>query len=131
VNAGGFVRLTNTDRRPEGVVVVDRTTPWGNPFRVGTTVTITVGGSIGTVVLAIPDNTASVALYDLWVCHSPDPAAAWIRDNIGNLAGRTLGCWCDPNSPDPCHARSLARFTAEGFDGRLPLGPATNPTTGR
>ena len=40
----------------------------------------------------------------------------WILDNIGQLAGKDLACWCpppEPGKPDHCHATVLLEFAAK------------------
>lgn len=100
------------------VVAVDRRTRWGNPFRVGETVTVRLGGGVE-LALTIADAEVAVAMFDAWVDTSDDPAAVWIRGHVAQLAGRRIGCWCAPGSP--CHARSLARRADAA--GQLPFPP--------
>ena len=90
------------------VVAADRRTRWGNPFRVGETVTVRLGGGVE-LALTIADAEVAVAMFDAWVDTSDDPAAVWIRGHVAQLAGRRIGCWCAPGSP--CHAGIAMEFT--------------------
>lgn len=38
----------------------------------------------------------------------------WILNRIPTLAGKTLGCWCDPDVP--CHGRILEAMAAAAID---------------
>ena len=70
-------------RTGKGTVLIDRTTPWGNPFRIG------------------PDGSRLVVVvkYKRWLPTRPDLMAA-----LGELRGRDLLCWC---APDLCHGNVL------------------------
>ena len=70
-------------RTGKGTVLIDRTTPWGNPFRIG------LDGSRLVVVVR----------YKRWLPTRPDLMAA-----LGELRGRDLLCWC---APDLCHGNVL------------------------
>lgn len=87
-------------RLPDGAVIVDRSTMWGNPFVVG------------------KDGTAAecVRLFKLMLLgqfallHTPsvwDQQAAQrdILGRIDELRGRDLACWCALDKP--CHADVL------------------------
>ena len=78
-------------RKPEGAVVVARPTKWGNPF-----------------VVTDGDSARAAALYEDWLEHSVDPRAASLREDLHELAGRELACWCPPDRP--CHADVLLRL---------------------
>jgi hypothetical protein len=93
-------------RKPDGVVVVARPTKWGNPFAVGQAVDTPDGP------VTPQDRAESVALFADWV-QGDDPRAAWIRDHVHELSGRTLACWCP--QPGPCHALVLAELADAGL----------------
>lgn len=80
-------------------VLIDRTTIWGNPFKINTECT----------------REESIARHRRWFLHSPK--AAHLREQIHELRDRVLGCWCkterEPNRP--CHGDTLADFA----DGRI------------
>jgi hypothetical protein len=76
---------------PPNTLKVDRTTRWGNPFRVA------------------PGYSASAAQADFvrWLdggltLASAPPSGAEIR---AALRGHNLACWCKPGAP--CHAEIL------------------------
>jgi hypothetical protein len=70
-------------------VYIGRPSKWGNDFEVGR------------------DGTRAqvIALYERWLAEQPELLAA-----LGELEGKTLGCWC---APKPCHGDVLARLAAE------------------
>jgi hypothetical protein len=93
--------------RPEGAVIVDRTSRWGNPFAVGGPVPMEYGG--GEVI----DRCDAVALYRVWLRRHPEVVEAARRE----LAGRDLACWCPlprPGETDWCHAAVLLTVAAGG-----------------
>jgi Domain of unknown function (DUF4326) len=65
-------------------VRVDRATPWGNPFVLGT------DGDRATVIARYRDEHL--------------PFRADLLGRLGELRGRALGCWC---APQACHAEVL------------------------
>ena len=73
-------------------VLVDRRTKWGNPFRIGPG----------------QDAAQAVARYraDLW---RRIRAGEIALEELAELDGRWLACWCDPL---PCHGHVLARAAA-------------------
>ena len=89
-------------KREKYDVLIDRTTIYGNPFKIG------------------KDGTREevIAKFKEWInydCH------ALLRTEIKrNLKGKVLGCWCktekEPNRP--CHGDILAEI-ADGDDERL------------
>lgn len=84
-------------------VLIDRTTPWGNPF----------SHQEGTLAHWVVDSRwHAVEAFKHWVLTSDDDEAQWIRDHVHELRGKTLGCWCAPRA---CHGRCLADLA----DGRL------------
>lgn len=103
-------------RKPEGAVIVDRTSRFGNPFAVGRDAT---------------DNAHAVTLFKAWLERDDpdtlDPYGSaeyrqamsnrreWILDNLHRLAGRDLVCFCGPDAD--CHADVLLRAAAELYGG--------------
>lgn len=82
-------------RKPPGVVYVGRPTQWGNPFRVG-------GRAHG----ALDPATAVARFRDALLkgeLRARDGGA--LLDQLPELRGRDLGCWCDLDKP--CHADVL------------------------
>lgn len=84
---------------PPNTTKVDRTSRWGNPFRVG------LHGTQAECV-ALYQALASGALLP-----APVPAEGialarkQIADHIHELKGRNIACWCKPGSP--CHGDVL------------------------
>jgi hypothetical protein len=60
-----------------------------------------------------PTREASIADFENWFLHSPDPRAQWMRDHVHELKGKTLGCFCAPRS---CHGDVLARHADKSSD---------------
>lgn len=93
------LRRSNGWRMPPNTVKVDRSTRWGNPFRVGTE--------------GVPDAAAAVRLFSR-LLEMQDQIAAdhkwFVFTNgrlIADLGGKNLACWCRPG--EPCHADLLIR----------------------
>lgn len=79
-------------RMPPNTVKVDRSTPWGNPFKVHKGV-------------EFPNVAESVAMFRSWMTRPGTVGwelSACVRRD---LRGKNLGCWCKPGSP--CHADVL------------------------
>ena len=91
VTTGKVVNLRQRAKLGDAVLV-DRHSQWGNPFRIGK------DGS----------RTEVVAKYraDLWRRIKAEEVRL---DQLAELAGKELACWCDPL---PCHAHVLARAAA-------------------
>ncbi len=95
-------------RREPFDLLIDRSTEWGNPFRIGRD----------------GDRGAVLDQYRRWVLGRSD-----LLRELPRLAGRRLGCWC---APRPCHGDVLAELVCRLF-AELPLvGPgAPCPWCGR
>ena len=83
-------------KMPPNTVKVDRSTRWGNPFRVG--------------MLGVPDNAAAVALFQRAMERRdlPDDHARFVftpERLRADLGGKNLACWCKLN--EPCNADVL------------------------
>jgi uncharacterized protein YecE (DUF72 family) len=90
------LRRANGWRMPANTVKVDRSTPWGNPFRLADGYTA----------------VAAVDTFARWLrgasgvkCGQRPPTASEI---IAALGGKNLGCWCRTGSP--CHAEVLLQL---------------------
>lgn len=126
------LRRTRGWRKPEGAVVVSRPSKFGNPFVVrlepGVLEPHDFGwyvGVHGTLERHSPIHVdhadavrAVVATYERWLRGGNNYGFAalreqrtWVLDNLHNLAGRDLCCWCKPG--DPCHADVLLAIVAE------------------
>jgi hypothetical protein len=70
---------------PDGAIYIGRPSKWGNPFIIG------------------KDGTRAevIAKYERWL-HDSD-----LINQIGELAGRDLVCWC---APEPCHGDVLMKL---------------------
>lgn len=77
----------DVDIVPDGAVIVDRNTIYGNPYRLG------VDGDVAEV----------TALYVNYLLNNP----ALIKDIRKNLKGKDLICWCHP---DPCHSTLILKL---------------------
>lgn len=73
-------------RMPENTVKVDRTTRFGNPFKLD------------------EGHAASVAAFRAWIA-STAAGQALAHDAREALRGRNLACWCPLDGP--CHADVL------------------------
>lgn len=103
-------------RMPEGAVVVDRSTPFGNPFPVskgtstsmGVTTTTYIIGTWNGPAMWFKDTEAearslAVDAYRAWINQSRQHA---LREKAkAFLRGKTLACWCPLDQP--CHADVL------------------------
>jgi hypothetical protein len=92
------LRRTRGWRMPANTVKVDRSSRWGNPFRVGEA--------------GIPDAATAVAHFAAaWEAGLlPEPFVA--ERIVAELKGKNLACWCPLGSP--CHADVLLRVANAG-----------------
>jgi hypothetical protein len=85
------LKRTKGWRMPPDTVKVDRTTRWGNRYRVGGLIWRTKGfGKVKDAAEAVE------AFRRLEVPHMHD---------VAQLRGKNLACWCKPG--EPCHADVL------------------------
>ena len=94
-------------RLPARAIKVDRTTRWGNPYRIGEPVDMKQvrrwGWNFSPNGSKCICGNAAEAVARFRHCLLWDGA---IHDFVRNeLSGRDLACWCDPN--EPCHADVL------------------------
>ena len=95
-------------RMPPNTKKVDRSTKWGNPFTVAG---CREAGYIGTdaEIAARCVEAFRVWLGPLWRNNWQGPESEATRrailDNIADLRGKNLACWCLPGAP--CHADVL------------------------
>jgi len=71
-------------------VYIGRPSKWGNPFAIGED----------------GDREEVVAKYRRWILGQ----VSLLRD-LGEIEGKTLGCWCKPNL---CHGDILAELADKG-----------------
>lgn len=93
-------------RLPEGTIVVTRGTRWGNPFD-----------------WRDHGIQGAVTAHAAWLAgdggpdvrHDPNGRAYSrqdVLDHVGELAGKTLACWC-PTDRQHCHADTLLQLAEE------------------
>lgn len=88
-------------RMPEGAIIVDRSTPWGNPF---------VVGQHGTAEYCVKLYKCMLAGWFMISCPAElvkkqKAAEAYFRKHVRELRGKDLVCWC--RTSKPCHADVL------------------------
>lgn len=83
-------------KMPPNTVKVDRTTKWGNPWRIG---------KWGPLRLMAPDATGAVGLFTQMLMDPETQASAEYPGDLTPLRGKNLACWCKPG--EPCHADVL------------------------
>lgn len=100
------LKRTKGWRLPANTVKVDRSTRWGNPWRVGEP--------------GIPDAAEAVRRFSAAVegfvsngsccapCAHPDSYIGRIIADVRDLRGKDLACWCPLDQP--CHADVLLRL---------------------
>jgi hypothetical protein len=87
---------------PANTVKIDRTTMWGNPFKIGTTAAHPATGRR----IRIDSAATSIELYTAWL--KTDGGAALAASARKELRGRNLACWCAAGSP--CHGDVLLKL---------------------
>ena len=85
------LKRTKGWRMPENTVKVDRTTIWGNPFRVNACRTATPQWAVAAFKRALAD--------------TPYELGFTVRMAKAELRGKNLACWCPLDQP--CHADIL------------------------
>lgn len=86
---------------------VDRTTPFGNPFRVGK--------------MASPEERArAVAAFRDWLTGDTAPARYLRRQIRQQLAGHNAACWCPIGAGVTCHANVILEVLATPATERRP-----------
>lgn len=83
-------------RMPENTVKVDRSTKWGNPWRVG---------EWGPLMRCAPDAEGAVGLFLLMLADPEMRRAAGYPEDLSPLRGKNLACWC--RYGQLCHADAL------------------------
>jgi hypothetical protein len=116
-------------RMPAGAIKVDRTTDWGNPFRVGETIgqddedlwpyVARLPGVAGDprrgplyaplTSVRITGAQLAVDLFSCWFIEQPHLMIRAFEE----LPGKSLACWCKIGSP--CHADWLLGAVNEGL----------------
>lgn len=117
---GGWSKASASSN-PNGVVIVDRTSRFGNPFRIING--LLVEHPAGERVWSCGDNASArrwaADLYDDWLDgHGPDVYEVGSRrfdrlrvlTDLHELRGRDVACTCplpEPGEPDHCHGARL------------------------
>jgi hypothetical protein len=85
-------------RMPDNTVKVDRTTEWGNPFKVSTTF----------MGIRVADQRHAFVLYRSFAAQQPK----LVEKARAELRGKNLACWCKQDDPyeDACHAAVLLQI---------------------
>ena len=76
-------------------VYIGRPSKWGNPFT-------HIADRKTKAQFVVADRDAAIAAYRAWIVQQPELMAA-----LHELQGKTLGCWCKPQS---CHGDILAEL---------------------
>ena len=101
-------RRTAGWRKPDGAVIVDRTSRWGNPFTIGWP--------------GITDRASAIAAYRDWLHGAGSQVyhravaldREWVLQHLQELAGRDLCCPCPEG--EPCHGDVLLRLANSAAD---------------
>jgi hypothetical protein len=95
------LRRTRGWRMPANTVKIDRSTRWGNPFKIGEVLLHPVTQR------TVEVSTAEIAIR-LFDIHLHTEAGAGILTAARrDLSGRNLACWCKEGNP--CHGDVLLR----------------------
>lgn len=97
------LKRTKGWRMPAGAVKVDRTTRWGNPWRVGDEGVPTAEDAVRRFRGAVIGFTSNGAFCE--PCAVPESYIGKIIRDAEQLRGKDLACWCRPGAP--CHADVL------------------------
>jgi len=89
------IRRKKGQKRPHCDVLIDRTSPFGNPHNIG----------FCPVCNKVHDRKEAIAEYkkDFYICLTDSE----FRDSVLKLKGKTLGCWCKPL---PCHGDIIVEY---------------------
>ncbi|ABL68371.1 DUF4326 domain-containing protein [Paracoccus denitrificans] len=104
------LKRTKGWRLPADAVKVDRSTRWGNPWRVGEPDITDAAEAVRRFAHAV-EGFMSNGSYCRPVAH-PDSHIGRIISGIGDLRGKDLACWCPLDQP--CHADVLLRLANRG-----------------
>lgn len=85
-------------RMPENTVKVDRSTRWGNPWRVGENGVETAAEAVRLFRVRMPGGILSAQAH-------PESRMGRIIHGLPELRGLNLACWCKLD--EPCHADVL------------------------
>lgn len=108
-----FVTVVHLHKQPYDVLI-DRSTPWGNPFTHLDTRTLAK--------FKVATRSESIRAFSEWAFYSEDRSAIWIREHVHELQGKTLGCWCMPRLS--CHGEVLGAMAEQTPPGGVFVPPA-------
>ena len=110
-------------RMPENTVKVDRSTIWGNPFRVGDRVQVTPSDPVAVCFSAQEAVDAYRSFMD-------DVISATFRVQVRlQLRGKNLACWCKLGTP--CHADVLLELANQTLPQPAPQATLEQRNEGR
>ena len=98
------LRRTKGWRMPPNTVKVDRTSRWGNPFRIGDIVHRGLAFSGRDEI--VRDAAHAVQMFERWLFTLERSAGL-----VSELRGKNLACWCLLDAP--CHADALLEMANE------------------
>lgn len=101
-------RRTKGWRLPDGAVIVDRTSRWGNPFLLGDVTRSFPSLTTRQCQQFVVNDFISLVDSPTLQARHGYPSREEIR---AELAGKDLACWCALD--DPCHADVLLRIANE------------------
>ena len=93
-------------KMPENTVYVGRPTMWGNPFKLGDTVSAEQLGIIHPQSLKLDTIDKVLLAYQFWLDNSHKGFK--IKSQLEELRNKDLACWCAPGSK--CHADILLQL---------------------
>jgi len=93
---------------PPNTVVVSQPSKWGNPFKVTPERSQTLAVGAFRTWLTVEGVTAGIA-----------DRKQWMLDNLKELRGKNLACWCKPGTA--CHADVLLRLANSDYPEQLSI----------
>ena len=102
------LKRTKGWRMPSNTVKVDRTTKWGNPFRIGSKLMPLSGKNQGKEFIVT--HAIAVKMHRTLALGKGKASQEFRALVRRELRGKNLACWCPlpkPGKPDICHADVL------------------------
>lgn len=103
-------------RKPENAIIVDRTSKWGNPFRIGESLSTVPAGVVAHARLTeeernLPINhSMAKKLHRAYLLHTPE-GQKLVEKAKTELRGHDLICFCPLDGP--CHADNYLELANE------------------
>lgn len=85
-------------------IYIGRPSKWGNPFS-----HIKDGSTLAEFI--VENREEAISKYHLWITEGE---GQYLLEDLHELKGKTLGCWC---SPKPCHGDILKKLADECGNG--------------